>query len=89
MEEGRMQAVKVAEAAQSESARRMLTIDEVLDIVPVTRGTLYRMEKEKRFPESHYISANRRVWFEDEVIAWQKGLPGNTGKPRGRHIKRR
>jgi predicted DNA-binding transcriptional regulator AlpA len=66
----------------------MLTIEEVLEIVPVTRGTLYRMEKQKKFPESHYISENRRVWFEDEVIAWQNGLPPGAGKPRGRHIKR-
>jgi predicted DNA-binding transcriptional regulator AlpA len=72
------------------SARRMLTIDEVLELVPVTRGTLYTMEKSGRFPKSHYISENRRVWFEDEIIDWQHNLPGGGGgKPRGRHIRRR
>ena len=68
-----MQAVKLAE--EGSSARRMLTIDQVLQIVPVSRTTLYEMEKNKEFPQSHYITANRRVWFEDEVIAWQNNLP--------------
>lgn len=80
-----MQSERIAEGG----ARRMLTIEEVLEIVPVTRGTLYRMEKNGKFPRSHYISENRRVWFEDEIIDWQSGLPGDGGKPRGRHIKRR
>ena len=76
-------------------ARRMVTIEEVLELVPVTRGTLARMEKAGTFPKSHYISENRRVWFLDEIIAWQKGFTGGGGgaglggKPRGRHIKRR
>jgi predicted DNA-binding transcriptional regulator AlpA len=60
----------------SEQRRRMLNLDEVLDIVPVARSTLFRMEKNKQFPECVYISENRRVWFEDEVLAWQAGLTG-------------
>jgi prophage regulatory protein len=57
--------------------RRMLSIDEVLAIVPVSRSTLYRMEQEKKFPPSTYISANRRVWYEDEIVAWQEALPAH------------
>lgn len=51
--------------------RRMLNEKQVLAIVPVGRTTLYRMEKSGRFPRSTYISPNRRVWFEDEIVAWQ------------------
>jgi predicted DNA-binding transcriptional regulator AlpA len=51
--------------------RRMLSEKQVLEIVPVGRTTLYRMEKAGRFPRSTYISPNRRVWFEDEIVAWQ------------------
>jgi prophage regulatory protein len=54
--------------------RRMLSEKQVLDIVPVGRTTLYRMEKAGRFPRSTYISPNRRVWFEDEIIAWQSAV---------------
>ncbi|SCB56143.1 Prophage CP4-57 regulatory protein (AlpA), partial [Bradyrhizobium shewense] len=43
--------------------RRMLNETQVLGIIPVSRTTLYRMEKSGRFPQSTYISPNRRVWF--------------------------
>ena len=57
--------------------RRMMNIEEVLTIVPVGRTTLFRMERDEKFPASHYISANRRAWYADEVAAWQKTLPSN------------
>jgi len=45
-----------------------------LEIVPVGRTTLYRMEKTGRFPRSTYISPNRRVWLADQIVAWQKAV---------------
>jgi prophage regulatory protein len=54
--------------------RRMLNEKQVLEIIPVGRTTLYRMEKAGRFPRSTYISPNRRVWFEDEIAAWQNAV---------------
>ncbi|SRR6266702_6212912 len=59
---------------RSAGPRRMLSEKQVLEIVPVGRTTLYRMEKAGRFPRSTYISPNRRVWFEDEIIAWQNAV---------------
>ena len=61
-------------AADRPAARRMLNERQVLEIIPVSRTTLYRMEKADRFPKSTYISPNRRVWFEDEIIAWQNAV---------------
>jgi prophage regulatory protein len=55
-------------------ARRMLNEKQVLEIVPVSRTTLYRMEKAGRFPKPTYISPNRRVWYEDEIAAWQNAV---------------
>lgn len=57
--------------------RRMLTLAQVLEIVPVGRTTLFKMERKGTFPASHYASANRRFWFADEVAAWQETLPVN------------
>ena len=54
--------------------RRMLSEKQVLENIPIGRTTLYRMEKAGRFPKSTYISPNRRVWFEDEIIAWQNAV---------------
>jgi prophage regulatory protein len=67
--------------------RRMLSEKHILEIVPVGRTTLYRMEQAGRFPRSTYISPNRRVWFEDEITAWQKTVDEfdpNRGRGKGR-----
>jgi prophage regulatory protein len=54
--------------------RSMLSERRVLEIVPVARTTLYRMEKAGRFPKSTYVSPNRRFWFADEIAAWQNSV---------------
>jgi len=65
-------------------ARRMLSEKQVLEIVPVGRTTLYRMEKAGRFPRSTYISPNRRIWYEDEITRWQFEIDGQ-GRGRRNH----
>ncbi|MET4016297.1 AlpA family phage regulatory protein [Bradyrhizobium sp. S3.2.12] len=77
-------AVAGGDAAKS-GPRRMLNEKQVLEIIPVGRTTLYRMEKSGRFPKSTYISPNRRVWFEDEIIAWQNAVDEfNPHRARGK-----
>jgi prophage regulatory protein len=61
--------------------RRMLNEKQVLQIVPISPKTLWRLEKAGLFPKGSYISANRKVWFEDEIVAWQNGV---NGRSRGR-----
>jgi prophage regulatory protein len=58
-----------------------------LQIVPVGRTTLYRMEKTGRFPRSTYISPNRKIWYEDEIVSWQNTVDQhdpNRGRGHGR-----
>jgi prophage regulatory protein len=67
--------------------RRMLNEKQILDVVPLSRTSIYRLEKAGKFPRSTYISANRRVWFEDEIIAWQNAVDEfnpNRGRGKGR-----
>ncbi|MDH2349556.1 AlpA family phage regulatory protein [Bradyrhizobium sp. SSUT112] len=65
--------------------RRMLNEKQVLEIIPVGRTTLYRMEKSGRFPKSTYISPNRRVWYEDQIVAWQNAVDEfNPRRARGK-----
>jgi prophage regulatory protein len=74
-------------APDKSGPRRMLSEKQVLEIIPVGRTTLYRMEKAGRFPRSTYISPNRRVWFEDQIIAWQAAVDEfnpNRGRGKGR-----
>ena len=75
----------VAQRQQTNEAgpRRMLNEKQVLEIIPISRTTLYRMEKAGRFPKSTYISPNRRVWYEDEIVAWQKRLMNSIRIGRG------
>ena len=82
-----MAAATEAGAPNQSGARRMLNEAQVLTLVPVSRTTLYRMEKAGRFPRGTYISPNRRVWFEDEIIAWQSAVDEfnpNRGRGKGR-----
>jgi prophage regulatory protein len=65
--------------------RRMLVEEQVLEIVPVSRSTLWRMERTGKFPRSTYISKNRRVWFEDEICEWQNSVNEfQPGRGRGK-----
>jgi prophage regulatory protein len=68
-------------ASDTSGPRRMLNQEQVLQIVPVSPVTLWRMEKAGRFPRSTYISPNRRVWFADEIVRWQEEV---NGRGRGR-----
>jgi predicted DNA-binding transcriptional regulator AlpA len=54
--------------------RRMINEKEVLEIVRVGRSTLWGMVKAGKFPKPVHIATNRRMWFLDEVIAWQNSL---------------
>ncbi|MGY3610743.1 MULTISPECIES: helix-turn-helix transcriptional regulator [unclassified Bradyrhizobium] len=65
----------------------MLSEKQVLAIVPVSRTTLFRMEKAGRFPRSTNISPNRRVWFESDIIGWQNEIDGR-GRGRLNHLRR-
>ncbi|MFK4650080.1 prophage regulatory protein [Bradyrhizobium japonicum] len=52
-----------------------------------SRTTLYRMIKAGRFPKPVYISPNRMLWFEDEIVAWQNAVDEfdpNRGRGKGR-----
>ncbi len=78
----------------ADEPRRMLTEAQVLAIVPVGRSTLWRAEKEGKFPRSTYISPNRRVWYADEVAAWQRAVDERIpnrgrgpGRPKGKRSR--
>jgi prophage regulatory protein len=68
-------------APDTSGLRRMLSIEQVLEIVPVSQVTLWRMEKARRFPRGTFISPNKKIWWLDEVIAWQREV---DGRRRGR-----
>jgi prophage regulatory protein len=73
--------------ADKSGPRRMLNEAQVLALIPVSRTTLHRMTKTGRFPKGTYVSANRRLWFADEIEAWQAAVDEfnpNRGRGKGR-----
>jgi prophage regulatory protein len=67
----------------------MLNEKQVLEIVPVSRTTIFRTIRAGLFPKSIYISPSRRVWFEDEIIAWQDAVDEfNPNRGRGKRRRR-
>jgi predicted DNA-binding transcriptional regulator AlpA len=68
--------------------RRMLTEAELLALVPLGRSTLFRLMADGKFPRGTFVSANRRLWFADEILRWQNAV--NERDPlRGRGKGRR
>src|SRR6516165_6674284 len=77
-------------ATDKSRPRRMLNEKQVLDIVPLSRTSIYRLEKAGKFPRSTYISANRRIWYEDQIIDWQRAVDEfNPNRGRGKGRRRR
>jgi prophage regulatory protein len=61
--------------------RKMLNEQQVLEIIPISSVTLWRLERAGTFPKGSFISPNRKIWYEDEIIAWQDEV---NGRGRGR-----
>jgi prophage regulatory protein len=49
---------------------RILSLKNVLGRVPISRTTLWRMEREGTFPKHVQVSINRIGWFESDVEKW-------------------
>lgn len=50
--------------------RRVLSQQDVLERVPLSRTTLWRLERAGRFPARFSISPNRVGWLESDVNTW-------------------
>jgi prophage regulatory protein len=66
--------VTIDNEKEAPKLRPMLSMKQVLRIVPVSRSTLDRMEAAGRFPKRLRLTTVRVAWFEDEVLAWQTRL---------------
>jgi prophage regulatory protein len=71
-------------AEVKERVRKMLSMEDLLARLPLGKSTLKRMIKNKEFPSAHYITANKRGWYEDEVIEWQESLPAKSPRKRAK-----
>jgi prophage regulatory protein len=78
---------ELADRERPREPRKMLSEDQVLDLVPFARTTLFSLIKNGAFPRATYASANRRFWFADEIADWQAAL--SEGNPLYNAARRR
>ena len=69
-------APKKPEVRAEEELRRMIHEPELLELIGISSVTLWRMLKKDQFPQPSYVSANRRIWFVDQIVAWQRAIDG-------------
>jgi predicted DNA-binding transcriptional regulator AlpA len=73
-------ALDIAELERA-GLRKMLTEADVLKIVPYSPVTLWRRVKDGTFPKPTFIGPNMKIWYLDEIRAWQDEV---NGRARGR-----
>jgi predicted DNA-binding transcriptional regulator AlpA len=61
---------RALEARTRTAGTRVLSLQSVLELIPVSRTTLWRMERAGQFPRRIQISSNRIGWLESDVEAW-------------------
>jgi prophage regulatory protein len=66
--------VTVAGEIKKDELREMLTAEQVLAQIPISRTTLFRLERDGVFPQGQAITPHRKLWFKDEVVSWQRDL---------------
>lgn len=49
----------------------MLSEKQLLQVVPVARSTLQNWVRDGLFPKPVAVGPVRKMWFRDEVAAWQ------------------
>jgi prophage regulatory protein len=49
---------------------RILPLQIVLRMVPISRTSIWRLEREGKFPKHVQVSVNRIGWIEGDIEAW-------------------
>lgn len=54
---------------------RLMTLKQVLEVVPYTAQHIYRLERAGRFPRRLKIGENRVAWRLTDIEAWMASRP--------------
>ncbi len=65
-----------AEATPAAEPTRFLRIRDVLNRVPVSRATIYRLMGKDKFPKSFEVGSTS-FWLESEVVDWMQAKVDN------------
>lgn len=53
----------------------LMTTDEVVEAVGLSRSSIWRLEREGKFPKRRQVSAQRVGWLRSEVTEWAESRP--------------
>jgi predicted DNA-binding transcriptional regulator AlpA len=68
---------------------QLLTLKQVMELVPVSRATLHRMEKDGRFPAPKRMGQGRRAWRARDIYNWiDEDRTGQQRRNRGGATKK-
>ncbi len=56
--------------AHAATNNRLLSLEQVRNLIPYSASQIYRLEQQKRFPRRLRIGPNRVAWLENEVNNW-------------------
>ena len=56
---------------------QFLKLDEVITMTTLSRGSIYRLMAEKKFPKQHEIADRRSVWLKSDIEAWMEQKIGD------------
>lgn len=57
------------------TSQRRIRLKEVLDLVPLSRSTIYSRMEAGTFPKSSDLGGGVVCWRESEILAWLDALP--------------
>jgi prophage regulatory protein len=57
------------------SSNRILPFKEVKSLTGLSRSTLWKLEKDGKFPSRRTLTSNRVGWLESEIIDWINNCP--------------
>jgi len=55
--------------------RRVLKMPAVQKLIPYSKGYIYELIRDQKFPPNHKVrpAGRRVVWYEDDIIDYQNG----------------
>lgn len=57
------------------SIRKVVKVDQVRSITSLSRTTIWRLERDGKFPARVRLCSTSVGWYEDEILAWLNTLP--------------
>ena len=67
--------------------RKVLRTPAVLEATGLSRGTLYRLIANSKFPQPLRLTPRSIGFYSDEVDAWLEARPRGTDSVTGRHLR--